>query len=217
MAQGSNPRYALYAELPRHVCQLTERIRDRLSTVVGIKVVTERPHFTIVFGPELEAGKPEAIDRESAAGVYPNLMGHAADAFEEEDIYFCGVSHFLRRDAIHIHLEYTSKSLTKLQVDLRNQDPGLQRDYARYDKDAGDSSYANPPLRWLHVSLASVPRQGGWENAVIAVEDAVRDVIAEESIRDDACLRSFAPEGLTVVSAVTDTEVRVCGTSHADV
>jgi hypothetical protein len=204
------PRYALYADLPPAVATMIATVKEALKLKGTVEPSTEEPHFTILFGPRLLPDEKEALSREDAILVYPcigsllpdpsRIAGDALPA----DVVYRGVSHFVREKEVHIHLEFESPTLTAMHVFLR-ETADLERDYAYYHEHAGgDSSYANPPRRWLHVSIASVPRTAHWQDVVVQVEEVVRDLVDQHWTPE---LARFRPEGFAVISAVTDTRI----------
>ena len=146
----------------------------------------------------------------SGAPFGPRLFWRAeiaTDAASAAYVCYQGVSHFLRAKEVHVHLAFNSPILTEFQVRMRKATPGLEEEYKEHALRAGDRSYDNPPVRWLHVSLATIERTGHWEDKVLRVEEAARNAIASKGL--ESALQSVSVHSICALSAVTDTPVRI--------
>lgn len=167
----------------------------------------EKPHMTILYGPELPADEKEltSYDREVVDRLYPGLMDvNAAYA----DLKFVGVSHFKRDVGYIIKFEFESDYLTNLTMRLREHHPAVNKLYLDAHETDHDLSRGMPPIRWLHATIGIVKDV----DDVPAVEEFVRNLTKNFNVPADENL--CIPTGLVVdryvvVSAVTDTMIDV--------
>lgn len=203
---GSRPHYALYARVPPEVAASVDRIRAALQRRFPgtFTPATEPAHLTVLYGPALAEGEREALTRAEALCVYPGA--DEALCVYTEPTRYRGVAHFIRERNINVHLEFANSRLDCLHTTLRDRLPGVQEEYKKLHAEtrAYDQSYASPPRRWLHLSLGTVPATGPtYLQDLVCVEDAVRDLADEELIG------AMYVCGIDLVSAVTDTHVRI--------
>ena len=72
--------YSIQAQLHPHVEKAVREIRASIPSMDGVRVISDEPHMTLVYGPELRQGETEALTKEEMCKVYPGLEGDATDA-----------------------------------------------------------------------------------------------------------------------------------------
>ena len=161
-----------------------------------------RPKFT----PDWDKFYTECVNDQPNIPVIKTLIW----LFMFADIYiFSGRSDAVRKETagwLHMHTELGMYDIG-YQVRMRKATPGLEEEYKEHALRAGDRSYDNPPVRWLHVSLATIERTGHWEDKVLRVEEAARNAIASKGL--ESALQSVSVHSICALSAVTDTPVRI--------
>lgn len=189
----SGNRYSLYGILDDN----SEKYIENLVKHINGKLPDEKPHFTIVYGPRMMTEKEET-SKDFGIALYPvqNLNPKSID------LKFMGVGHFIRKDKIHIFLEFDSKTLTDIQVETRKLIPELQEDYRYYSKKAGDRSYDFPPKRWLHITISSIPNDEDSFKNLVYIEDKIRDYLSDNDF-------DFKVKNIAMVSAVSDTIIEL--------